>query len=98
MSEMLDYLFGVIKDRQENPQEGSYTNKLFAAGEDTIVQKVGEEAVEVVIAAKGQGTERLISEIADLAYHTLVLMAYAGLTPDDVSAELKRRHQPDVQG
>lgn len=95
MSDMVDYLFGVIKDRQQNPREDSYTNKLFAAGEDKIVQKVGEEAVEVVIAAKGQGRERLIEEIADLTYHTLVLMAHAGLSPQDISAELKRRHQLD---
>jgi phosphoribosyl-ATP pyrophosphohydrolase len=95
MSDMLDYLYSIIKDRQENPREGSYTNKLFEAGEDKIVQKVGEEAVEVVIAAKGQGRERLVEEIADLTYHTLVLMAHAGLSPDDISAELKRRHQPD---
>lgn len=91
---MIEKLFTIIEGRRTNPQEGSYTNELFAKGEDKIVQKVGEEAVEVVIAAKGQGNERLISELADLTYHTLVLMSHAGVTPKDVSAELARRHTP----
>ena len=94
LSQMLEKLFALIEDRRANPQEGSYTNQLFAEGEDRIVQKVGEEAIEVVIAAKGQGKERLISELADLTYHTLVLMSHAGVTLEDVSAELERRHQP----
>jgi len=91
---MIEHLFAVIRDRQQNPQPGSYTNKLFEAGEDRIVQKVGEEAVEVVIAAKGQGHERLVSELADLTYHCLVLMAYKGVSLEEVAAELERRHKP----
>ena len=66
---------------------------MFAAGEDEIVKKVGEEAVEVILAAKGQGDERLISETADLFYHTLVLLAARGLTLAQVEAELERRHR-----
>ena len=94
MSQMLETLYQIIADRKANPKAGSYTNTLFDKGEDKIVQKVGEEAVEVVIAAKGQGRERLISELADLTYHTLVLMVHAGLTLEEVAAELERRHQP----
>lgn len=83
----------VIQDRKANPQPGSYTASLFAAGEDEIVKKVGEEAVEVILAAKGQGDERLISEVADLLYHALVLLAQRGLTLERVEAELQRRHR-----
>jgi phosphoribosyl-ATP pyrophosphohydrolase len=64
---------------------------LFAAGADEIVKKVGEEAIEVVLAAKGQGDERLVSELADLLYHALVLLAARGLTLAQVEAELQRR-------
>ena len=64
---------------------------MFAAGEDEIVKKVGEEAIEVVLAAKAQGNERLVSELADLLYHALVLLAARGLTLAQVEAELQRR-------
>ena len=82
----------VIQDRQAHPQPGSYTAKLFAMGQDEIIKKVGEEAIEVVLAAKGQGQERVIAEVADLVYHTLVLLTARGLTWADVEAELERRH------
>lgn len=95
MSDMLARLFAQIEDRKANPKPGSYTNSLFDAGEDEIVKKVGEEAIEVVLAVKGQGDERVISEMADLTYHCLVLLAQRGLTPDDIAAELERRHKPD---
>ena len=91
---MLHQLFDLICARRENPPPGSYTARLFAAGEDEIVKKVGEEAVEVILAVKGQGDERVISEVADLFYHTLVLLAARGLTLADVEAELERRHKP----
>jgi phosphoribosyl-ATP pyrophosphohydrolase len=91
MSEMLARVFTVIKDRQADPKEGSYTNSLFDAGQDEILKKIGEESVELILAASRQTDERLISEVADLAYHTLVLLAVRGLSPDDVSAELERR-------
>ena len=90
---MLKRVFEVVEDRKANPKEGSYTNYLFEKGEDEIVKKIGEEAVEVVLAVKGQGDERVISELADLTYHCLVLLSQRGLTPDDVAAELERRHQ-----
>ncbi len=85
-------LQSIIRDRRANPRPGSYTAGLFAAGEDEIVKKVGEEAVEVILAVKGQGDERIISETADLLYHTLVLLAQRGLTLEQVEAELERRH------
>jgi phosphoribosyl-ATP pyrophosphohydrolase len=90
---MLDRLFLIIEDRKVNPQPGSYTAKLLAAGQDEIVKKVGEEAVEVILAVKGQGDQRVIEEIADLYYHTLVLLSARGLSLADVEAELERRHQ-----
>lgn len=89
--DILARVFAVIQDRQANPQPGSYTNHLLASGEDEIVKKIGEEAVEVILAVKGQGDPRVISELADLTYHCLVLLAQRGLTPDDVGTELERR-------
>jgi phosphoribosyl-ATP pyrophosphohydrolase len=89
----LNELYGIICDRRENPIPGSYTAKLFGAGEDEIVKKVGEEAVEVILAAKGQGNQRLVEEIADLAYHTLVLMSAHHILPQDIENELARRHR-----
>jgi len=94
MTDTLARVFATIEDRKAHPRSGSYTNRLFEAGEDEIVKKVGEEAVEVILAVKGQGNERVISELADLTYHCLVLLAQRGLTPDDVAAELDRRHRP----
>ncbi len=90
----LDELFDIICTRREAPPSASYTARLLAAGEDEILKKVGEESVEVILAAKAQGDARLVEEIADLAYHTLVLLAARGLTPDDIRAELARRHRP----
>ena len=90
----LTELYKIILDRQENPVEGSYTAYLFKKGQNEILKKVGEESVEVILAAKAQGKERLIEEVADLTYHTLVLLADAGLTPADVLNELDKRHRP----
>jgi len=92
MYDMLNELEKIIADRKANPKAGSYTNKLFENGRGAISQKVGEEAVEVIVAAMGQGKQEQIGEIADLLYHTMVLMADLGLTLDDVRAELERRH------
>jgi phosphoribosyl-ATP pyrophosphohydrolase len=89
---MLQELFAIIKDRQARPTEGSYTARLLTSGQDVILKKVGEEAMEVILAAKGQGNQRLVEEIADLFYHTLVLLAQCDLSLDDVEAELRRRH------
>ncbi len=94
MDDFIDTLFAIIEDRRANPVEGSYTNHLFEAGLNKITQKVGEEAVEVLIAAHGQTDERLVEEFSDLVYHSLVLLSYKGLKPGDIRAELMRRHQP----
>jgi phosphoribosyl-ATP pyrophosphohydrolase len=93
MSDTLDWLFEIIKDRRANPKPGSYTNRLFEAGLDEIAKKVGEEGVEVVVAATRQSRERLVSELAELVYHCLVLMAHADLSPADIADELERRHR-----
>ncbi len=89
----LDELYAIICDRRDHPSAQSYTARLMAAGEDEIVKKVGEEAVEVILAAKGQGDQRLVEEISDLAYHVLVLLAFRNLSPGDIRAELERRHK-----
>ena len=89
----LDELFAIITERRENPSPSSHTARLFALGTDEIIKKVGEEAIEVVLAAKGQGNQRLIEEVADLAYHTLVLLSAAHIKPEDIYAELERRHR-----
>ena len=91
---MLERLEAIIRDRRSNPVAGSYTNRLFEAGREKIAQKVGEEAVEVLIAALSQSREEQIDELADLFYHTLVLMAELDLSIDDVKQRLRERHQP----
>ena len=89
----IDWLFDVIQDRKGNPSKGSYTSSLFAEGLPKIAQKVGEEASEVIVAALAQEDQRLIEEVADLTYHTLVLLAARNLSPAKVQAELERRHK-----
>lgn len=89
--DILRELYSVIMDRKEHPVEGSYTNYLFDKGTDKISKKLGEEAVEVVIAASQRDRKATIQEIADLEYHLLVLMADRGITLDDVEAELRSR-------
>lgn len=91
--EVLHSLFATILDRQANPQPGSYTARLLDSGEDEILKKVGEEAMEVILAAKGQGSDRLTAEVADLLYHLLVLLAARRLDLADVEAELVRRRR-----
>ena len=88
----LDQLFELVRSRREHAPAGSYTAQLFAAGEDEIVKKVGEEAVEVILAVKGQGDQRVVEELADLYYHSLILLASRGLRLADVEEELERRH------
>jgi phosphoribosyl-ATP pyrophosphohydrolase len=90
---MLNELFEIILERKARPQPGSYTNQLLEAGTDAILQKVGEESVEVILAAKGQGKQRLVEEVSDLFYHTLVLLADQGISLGEIEAELSRRHE-----
>jgi phosphoribosyl-ATP pyrophosphohydrolase/phosphoribosyl-AMP cyclohydrolase len=89
----LRHLETVIADRKANPSEGSYTSALFSEGINKISQKVGEESTETIVAALGQSDDRVVSEVADLMYHTLVLLAARGLTLSDVEHELERRHK-----
>lgn len=84
-------VFQVILDRKEHPKEGSYTNYLFDKGIDKILKKVGEEATEIVIAAKNPDPEEIKYEISDFLYHVMVLMAQRGVTWEDITKELARR-------
>lgn len=88
---VLAHLEAVIQDRKANPQPGSYTCELLDGGLPRILRKVGEEAVEIIIAAQSEGDERLVSELADLTYHALVLLAARDLTWASVETELARR-------
>ena len=85
----------LIEGRKNEPKEGSYTTYLFEKGLDKILKKVGEESTEVIIAAKAQDKKETVYEIADLAYHVMVLMTEAGITTDDIRAELAKRHVID---
>jgi phosphoribosyl-AMP cyclohydrolase / phosphoribosyl-ATP pyrophosphohydrolase len=87
----LDRLMHLLRDRHAARPAGSYTTYLFNEGRDKILKKVGEEATEVVIAAKGEEKERLVSELADLVYHLSVLMVDAGVGWEDVYGELEAR-------
>lgn len=88
----LDSLAAVIKDRKKNPLKGSYTNKLFDSGINKVAQKVGEEAVELVIEAKDDNKELFLNESADLMYHFLVLLTAKGYSLEEVVGVLKKRH------
>ena len=88
-------VFAVIKDRKVNPKEGSYTNYLFDKGIDKILKKVGEECTEVIIAGKADDKKETVYEIADLAYHVMVLMTQMGISVEDVHRELASRHVID---
>lgn len=89
--ETLKRLEDVVRDRRERLPEGSYTARLFREGQDAILKKLGEEMTEVVLASKGGNRGEIISEVADLVYHLLVLLAYHDLGLEDILAELKRR-------
>ncbi len=91
-TEFLHYLEEVISDRRNNPIEGSYTNHLFSRGLNKIAQKVGEEAVELVIEAKDNNKDLFLGEAADLMYHFLVLLAQKDCTLSEVVEVLKGRH------
>ena len=88
---VLDRLWQVIQSRRNADPQSSYTARLFARGRAKIAQKLGEEAVEEVIEGVGENSAALIAESADLIYHLLVLWAAAGVSPEDVAAELVRR-------
>ena len=87
----LEELYAIIKGRKETPKEGSYTNYLFDKGLDKILKKVGEEATEVVIAAKNEDPRELVYETADVLYHLLVLLVEKGVSYEDILEELASR-------
>ena len=88
-------LYKLIKGRKTEKKEGSYTTYLFEKGLDKILKKVGEESTEVIIAAKAQDKRETVYEIADLAYHIMVLMIEVGISLDDIKKELASRHVID---
>lgn len=91
MEDTLHRVFATIQARKVSAPEGSYTAKLFAAGEVEVLKKIGEEAVEVVVAAAKETDDRIVYELTDLIYHSMVLLAMRDLAWEDVEAELARR-------
>ena len=88
-------LMDMLRGRRDTPREGSYTSYLFEKGRDKILKKVGEECTEVIIAAKGDERRETVYELADLAYHAMVLMLEMGIGLDEIKAELASRHVID---
>ena len=88
-------LYRLIEGRKTSPKEGSYTTYLFEKGKEKILKKVGEECTEVIIAGEKEDKAETVYEISDLAYHVLVLMVSAGITVEDVTRELEKRHVID---
>lgn len=91
MSDILDRLGDLLEQRKSADPQSSYVAKLYAKGLDSILKKVGEEAAETIIAAKGGKKEEIVYETADLWFHTLVMLAHTGIKPQDVLEELARR-------
>ncbi len=91
----LSGLMDMLSDRRNNPKEGSYTSYLFGKGTDKILKKLGEETAEVIIAAKDNDRANTIYELSDLLYHAMVLMVQAGISVDDIRAEMASRHVID---
>ena len=92
---ILEEIYNQIEDRKASPKEKSYTNYLLDAGTDKICKKIGEEAAEVIIAAKNGDGVAVTGELCDLAYHALVLMFEQGVKPRDIAAALAKRHQKE---
>lgn len=91
MSDVLQQLAQVLEQRKQTQPDSSYVAKLYAKGLDAILKKIGEEATETVMAAKDGDRDKLVYEVADLWFHTLVLLAQQGLGPEQVLDELQRR-------
>jgi phosphoribosyl-AMP cyclohydrolase / phosphoribosyl-ATP pyrophosphohydrolase len=92
-STSLEFLETIIQERKRNPKAGSYTNQLLDSGINKVAQKVGEEAVELIIEAKDHNKDLFVGEAADLMYHFLVLLAAKEMKLDDVITVLKKRHK-----
>lgn len=88
-------LYELIKGRKTHPVENSYTTYLFEKGTDKILKKVGEECTEVIIGGAKKDTEETVYEIADLVYHVMVLMVQMGISVEDITKELEKRHVVD---
>ena len=88
---VFEEVLDIIKDRKVNPKEGSYTNYLFDKGIDKILKKLGEEATEIVIAAKNPNPNEIKYEISDFLYHMMVLMVEKGVTWEEITEELAKR-------
>lgn len=93
MKDVINDLYEVVLDRKENGEDGSYTKYLFGKGLDKILKKVGEEATEVIIAAKNDDKDELVGEICDLTYHLMVMMADKNIDIKLVEAELEKRRE-----
>lgn len=91
MNDILDRLAETLEARKGADPQSSYVAKLYAKGTDAILKKVGEEAAETIIAAKGGDREQIVYETADLWFHTLVMLVHAGISPQEVLDELARR-------
>ena len=93
--QLLDRLYGIVKERNEQRPEGSYTTYLFNEGLDKILKKFGEESTETIVAAKNDEEERLVAEVADLVYHLIVLLVARGISLDQIRKELARRRSAE---
>jgi phosphoribosyl-ATP pyrophosphohydrolase len=91
MNDILDRIAASIEARKDGDPEKSYVAKLFAKGDDAMLKKIGEEATEVVLAAKGNDRLHLVREVTDLWFHCMIVLARHGLGPNDVLAEMQRR-------
>ena len=91
IGEVLERLYGIVEERKRELPEGSYTTSLFKAGEDRILQKVGEESIETILALKSGKEEEAVYEVSDLLYHLVVALVNRGITLDQIARELERR-------
>ncbi len=90
---ILEELYAVLQERKAHPRPESYTSRLLAQGQTQILKKIGEEAIEVLLAAQYQDEARLVEELADLTYHVLVLLVARGIPLEAVAQELRRRRR-----
>jgi phosphoribosyl-ATP pyrophosphohydrolase len=89
---IFDRVYQVILDRKKRPKENSYVSSLLKMGKDRILRKIGEESGELIIGSKNDRKTEIISEMADLWFHTLVLLGYHGIKPQEIYEELEQRH------
>lgn len=90
-ADVIGRLYDVVIDRKLHPKKDSYVCQLIAKGEDRVLQKMGEEAIEAILAAKSSDEDALVSEMADVVFHALVLLGLRGIPPERVAEELDRR-------